>query len=74
MAKTRATFLIPEEVVKEARNAVAFLAGPPLHLTLGQLAEDALREKLADLQKEFNKGAPFPEFKGRSGRGRPVGS
>lgn len=73
MAKTRATFLIPEEILQEARNAVAFLAGPPLHLTLAQLAEEALGEKLARLQKEFNQGRPFPEFKGR-GRGRPIGS
>lgn len=70
MAKVRTTYLIPEEVAREARNAAAFLAGPPLHLTLGQLAEDALRAHLEQLQKEFNNGKPFPEFKGRRGRAR----
>ena len=72
MPKRKASFLIPEELYQEARDAVAFLGGPPLYLTLAQLAEDALHDKLAELKKQHNKGKPFPKFVGRVKTGRPV--
>ena len=74
MAKARTTFLIPEELAAEVRDAVAFLAGPPLHLTMAQLAEEALREKLDRLKAAHNKGRAFPKYTGRPKVGRPVGS
>ena len=73
MPKRKASFLIPEELYQEARDVVAFLGGPPLYLTLAQLAEDALRDKLADLKQQHNKGNPFPKFVDRVKTGRPVG-
>ncbi len=53
---------------------MAFLQGPPLYLSMAGLAADALRERLAFLRKEYNKGKPFPPHKGRVKTGRPVGS
>lgn len=73
MAKRKASFLIPEDLYQEARDTVAFLGGPPLYLTLAQLAEDALRDKLDQLKREHNQGKPFPRFTGRVKTGRPVG-
>ena len=72
MPKRKASFLIPEELYQEARDAVAFLGGPPLSLTLAQLAEDALRDKFADLKKQHNQGKSFPKSVGRVKTGRPV--
>lgn len=72
MPKRKASFLIPEELYQEARDAVAFLGGPPLYLTLAQLAEDALRDKLDELREKYNRGKPFPKFTGRVKTGRPV--
>lgn len=73
MSKIKASFYIPAELLDQCRDAVAFLAGPPLHLTLAELAEGALREKLDRLQAEFNGGKPFPPHRGRVRAGRPVG-
>lgn len=74
MPKRKASFLIPEELYQEARDAVAFLGGPPLYLTLAQLAEDALRDKITELKQTHNRGKSFPRFTGRVKTGRPVGS
>lgn len=75
MAKKRRTsFMIPEEVYLAARDAVAYLGGPPLYLTLAQLAEEGLLLRLEQLQKEHHGGQPFPRFTGRVKTGRPVGS
>lgn len=74
MPKRKASFLIPEELYQEARDAVAFLGGPPLYLTLAHLAEEALGDKLAELKRKHNKGKPFPKFTGRVKTGRPVGA
>ena len=73
MPKRKASFLIPEELYQEAREAVAFLGGPPLYLPLAQLAEAALRDKLDELKEQHHKGKPFPKFVGRVKTGRPVG-
>jgi len=73
MPKRKASFLIPEELYQEARDVVAFLGGPPLYLTLAQLAEDALRDKLADLKQQPNQGKSFPKSVGRVKTSRPVG-
>lgn len=72
MAKVKLTAMVSEDVAEQARNAAAFLAGNPAYLSLGSLIENALRAELARLQKEHNKGKPFPDGKIRTGR--PVGS
>lgn len=53
-----------------ARRTVAFLAGHPLYLTLGQLADNAFRAEIKRLEGEQNGGQPFPD--GRAKAGRPV--
>ena len=72
MAKTKASFLIHEETLEAARDAVAFLSGPPLHLTLAELADKALRAEISRLQADHNRGKPFPARRGKVKTGRPV--
>ena len=59
-AKVRATLYLPEDVLDQARDAVVHLAGNPVRLTLTRLAEEALREKLAELKERYNHGQDFP--------------
>lgn len=59
-AKRRTTILLPEDLVEQLRDAVVALSGPPLMLTLTDLATAALRRELERLQREHNDGAPFP--------------
>lgn len=73
MEKIKASFYVSSALVDECRDAVAFLAGPPLHLSLSQLVEEALREKLARLKEEFSDGQPFPPHRGKVRAGRPIG-
>ena len=68
--KTKFTVTIPAETAEAARRTVAFLAGHPLYLTLGQLADNALRTEISRLEREHNSGEPFPD--GRAKAGRPV--
>lgn len=68
--KTKFTVIIPSETAEAARRTVAFLAGNPLYLTLGQLADNALRTEITRLEGEHNDGKPFPD--GRAKAGRPV--
>lgn len=68
--KTKFTVIIPAETAEAARRTVAFLAGHPLYLTLGQLADNALRTEISRLEREHNSGEPFPD--GRAKAGRPV--
>lgn len=69
--KVSATFSISEDTHQACKNAVAFLAGYPVHLNLSRLAEEALQEKIASLQSEYNKGQPFPYYDGPNLTGRP---
>jgi len=50
-------------VVQEAKDAVSFLAGPPLHLQLNTLTESALQREIERMRKKYNKGKPFPRRK-----------
>lgn len=70
--KERATFHLPVSLMDELRNAVVALSGPPLRLTLAKLAEEALGVKLAELQKGYNRGKPFPPREADLVGGRPV--
>ena len=73
MEKIKASFYVPSALVEECRDAVAFLAGPPLHLSLSQLVEEAIREKLDRLKVEQHSGKPFPPHRGKVRAGRPIG-
>lgn len=64
--KVRATFHLPDELVDRLRDAVYWTPG----LTLAGLAEEALTQRLAEL--EADRGEPFPKRKGELKGGRPV--
>ena len=57
----RYTFHIPHDVMEQARDAVAHLMGPPEYLTLGKLAEEAIRKEVKRLEAQHNDGEPFPK-------------
>lgn len=71
-ARNRATFVIADELVNEARSAVLALSGPPLHLTLSALVETALRRELDRLSKAHNHGNPWPAPTRKLIGGRPL--
>lgn len=70
--KVRATFHISSELLEEARNAVVFLSGPPVRLTLADFAEGALKRELERLKKAHNSGKEFPTRSGELRGGRPI--
>ena len=72
--KVRAMFHLTEETFDAVRDCVVALSGPPHRLTLTGFAEEALKEKLAAVQKAANKGKPFPKRDGQIRGGRPIGS
>lgn len=74
MAKVKMTVYVSEELAERTRSAVVYLAGAPVMLTLAELAEHALSTEVTRLEKEHNRGKPFPKFTGRRKPGRPVGS
>lgn len=71
--RVRLTLVVPDDLAAEVRGAVMALAGPPEHLTLAGLVENALRRELDRLQKKHG-GDPFPRRRGKLRPGRPVGS
>lgn len=70
--KSRATFYLPTSLLNECRDAVSHLSGPPLHLTMAGLAEEALRRELARLKRSHNDKKDFPPRKGDLRKGRPI--
>ena len=70
--KVRATLYLPRDILDEARDAVVFLAGPPAHLTLTQLAEQAFRSELERLKARYNQGNDFPTRHEDLKGGRPI--
>jgi hypothetical protein len=73
-AKVRATFHLPQDLLDAARAAVVQLSGPPVRLTLAQLAQNAIRAEVQRLQHEHNEGRPFPKPEAALRGGRPIGS
>lgn len=66
VGKERLTVHLPVELIDGVKNAVYWTPG----LTLARLAEDALRQALADL--EAARGAPFPPRERPLTVGRPL--
>jgi hypothetical protein len=58
---------IPAPLFEEVLDAVAFLSGPPHHLTVAGLEIEALRKELEHLRFVHNSAKPFPP---RDRRGR----
>lgn len=70
--KVRATLYLPQDVLDEARNAVAYLGGHPAHMTLTKLAEQAFRAELRRLKEQYHEGHDFPARAGELKGGRPI--
>jgi hypothetical protein len=70
--KARVSLRVPADLLEAARDASAFLSEDQGRVTLGDLAEDALRAELQRLAVEHNAGRPFPARDNR-GRGRGRG-
>ena len=68
--KQRFTVHIPPELAERVRDAC--YCQPDL--TLAAFVEKALDTALIKLQKQRNKGKPFPARKGDLKRGRPIGT
>ncbi len=58
--KARVSLRVPADLLEAARDATAFLSERESRVTLGDLAEDALRAELQRLAVEHNAGRPFP--------------
>src|SRR5262245_18670074 len=59
---------LPVDLAERIKNAVYWTPG----MTLGGLAQDALRRAVGQLERERNKGQPFIPRKGELKRGRPL--
>lgn len=59
-APGRVTAHLDGQLAEDVRNCVVALQGPPLHLTMTKFLEEASRAYMTRLQKEQNKGKPFP--------------
>lgn len=70
--KKRETFLIPEELADAMRNAIVHLSGPPLYYTLAEFGEHAIRNYIAQLEREHHGGLPFPQRPRGVRQGRPL--
>ncbi len=70
--KVRATLYLPPELLDEARDAAYYLAGPPAHMTLTKLAEQAFRRELERLKQLYHGGQDFPQRKEDLKGGRPI--
>jgi hypothetical protein len=70
--KVRATLYLPPDLLEEARDAAAFLAGYPARLTLTRLVENAFRAEIQRLKDEYNQGRDFPPREEDLKGGRPI--
>jgi hypothetical protein len=58
--KVWVNFELPADVLAAVTDAVSALSGPPVWMTMGDLAERALRAEVERLAAEHNDGRPFP--------------
>ncbi len=70
--KVRATFYLPADLLEELRNATVQLSGPPAFMNLAKLAENAFRNELTRIKKEYNEGKDFPRRPQAVRTGRPI--
>ncbi|HEX8861229.1 MAG TPA: hypothetical protein VGC06_19470 [Actinomycetes bacterium] len=59
-AKARVSLRVEAELLEAVRDATAYLSQDQERVTLGELAEEALRAELHRLAAEHNSGRPFP--------------
>ena len=72
--RVRVSYDIPPELADRVRDVAVGLSGPPLRLTLGALAEQALLREVERLEAKHNEGRRFPRVSGKLKGGRPIGS
>jgi hypothetical protein len=72
--KERVSFDLPPDLAARARNAAVALSGPPLRLNLSTLAQEGLLREIERLEREHNRGRPFPHVEEKLRGGRPIGS
>lgn len=70
----RASFQVPQELLRDIRDAVIALSGPPERLTMARFAEEAFRRELRRLETVHNGGKPFEPTDRVVRVGRPVGT
>jgi hypothetical protein len=70
--KVRVAFHLPEWLAEEARNCVYHLSGPPLRLTMAELAERGIAAEIERLKAEYNNDQPFPQRREDLRGGRPI--
>ena len=70
--RDRINALVNAELAERLRNAVDALSGPPQRRRLNATVEDALEAFVAKLEKEHNKGRPFPQRSAELSQGRRV--
>ncbi|MFQ5694659.1 MAG: hypothetical protein ACE5HB_01570 [Terriglobia bacterium] len=70
--KVRVAFHLPRDLAEAARNCVYHLSGPPLRLTMAELAERALQAEITRLEQEHHQGEPFPQRQAELKGGRPI--
>jgi hypothetical protein len=68
--RARVSLRVSADLLEAARDASAFLSESNSRVTLGDLAEDALRAELQRLAAEHNAGRPFPARDGEPKRRR----
>lgn len=71
--RTRQTFHLDAAQLEELRDAVVYLSGPPVRLTVTEFVREAFKRELDRLRKTRNHGKPFPHRDGPPRTGRPVG-
>lgn len=69
--KARVSLRVSAELLEAARDASAYLSHEQDRVTLGELAEEALRAELHRLAAEHNSGRPFPPRPNDRKGGRP---
>ena len=70
-AKARVSLRVSAELLEAARDASAYLSDDQGRVTLGELAEEAIRAELHRLAAEHNSGRPFPPRPDERKGGRP---
>ncbi len=70
--KVRVAFHLPRWLAEEARNCVYHLSGPPLRLTMAELAERGIAAEIQRLKAEYNHSEPFPHRRADLKGGRPI--
>jgi hypothetical protein len=70
--KVRVAFHLPDRLAEEARNCVYHLSGPPLRLTMAELAKRGITAEIDRLKAEYNNDQPFPQRREDLKGGRPI--